>query len=350
MPAALQEQVHVTIQETKRRSDWSARRTLACLGVSRASYYRWRRMASLRDAQGLSGSPPPPVQVYEATKEEKQSVRAYALKHPGIRHRELAWRMVDEDVAYLSPSTIYRILRRENLVSPWRRRAKRTREEEERASRPDEIWATDLMYLDVSGRKYFLLSVIDEYSRMIVHHALLPNMEGTTVSIEAQAAIETFLRERRGELPAQGMPRVRSDNGSCYISREFRGVLDEHGLGHRRIKPHCPEENGIVERSNRTLREALDGEELTDLLQARDVLARIIRWYNHERLHSALGYLRPIDYYRGNPSELHETRRNKLSAARHRRREKNLQLRQPTLPLESQEVVANSNPTLSHCG
>ena len=345
------------IQETKRRSGWSARRTLARLGVSRANYYRWRRMASLRDAQGpgtvaqrWSGSPAPPVQVYEATNEEKQSVRAYALKHPGIRHRELAWRMVDEDVAYLSPSTIYRTLRRENLVSPWRRRAKRTREEDERASRPDEIWATDLMYLDVSGRKYFLLSVIDEYSRTIVHHALLSNMEGTTVSIEAQAAIETFLRQRGGELPAQGMPQVRSDNGSCYISREFRGVLDEHGLGHRRIKPHCPEENGIVERSNRTLREALDGEELTDLLGARDVLARIIRWYNHERLHSALGYLRPIDYYRGNPSELHETRRKKLSEARHRRREKNLQLRQPTLPLESQEVVANSNPTLSHCG
>src|SRR4029078_83745 len=96
-----------------------------------------------------------------------------------------------------------------------------------------------------------------EYSRMIVHHALLQNMEGTTVSIEIQAAIEKFLAERVGELSAEGMPRVRSDNGSCYISREFRGVLDEHGLGHRRIKPHCPEENGIIERSNRAPREAL---------------------------------------------------------------------------------------------
>gem|GEM_PF-5088075 len=41
--------------------------------------------------------------------------------------------------------------------------------------------------------------------------------------------------------------RIRSDNGSCYISREFRGVLEEHGLGHQQIKPHCPEENGIVD-------------------------------------------------------------------------------------------------------
>ena len=143
---------------------------------------------------------------------------------------------------------------------------------------------------------------------------------------------------------------MRSDNGSCYISREFRGVLDEHQLGHQRIKPHCPEENGIIERSNRTLREALDDAELTDLLQAQDAIAGIVKWYNEERLHSALGYLRPIDYYRGDPIALHEQRRLKMAEARHRRREKNLKLRQPTLPLESLEGVANVCLEMSHCG
>ncbi len=222
-------------------------------------------------------------------------------------------------------------------------------EDEEKATHPDEIWATDLMYLIIGGRTYYLVNFLDEYSRLVVHHALVSNMEGATVSVEAQAAIEQLLREKGGEVPAGGMPRVRSDNGSCYISREFRGVLDEHALGHQRIKPHCPEENGIIERSNRTLREALEGEELTDLLQARDVIARIIEWYNTERLHSALGYLRPIDYYRGDPATLHEQRRRKMAEARHRRREKNLKLRQPTLPLESVEGVANHESEMSHC-
>ena len=166
---------------------------------------------------------------------------------------------------------------------------------------------------------------------------------------EAQRTIEGFLQERGGEIPAEGMPEIRSDNGSCYISRDFRTVLDENGLSHTRIKPHCPEENGIMERTNRTFREALDGEELTDLYQSRDVMKRIIDWYNHERLHRALGYLRPIDYYRGDPARLKEVRRRKMAEAKHRRRETNLKLRQPTLPLESQEGVANCKDEKSHC-
>jgi transposase InsO family protein len=348
LPAELQRQVQGVVVETKRRSGWSIGRTLKQLGVSPASYYRWRKEA--RQTKSLPPEPVRPVQVYEATEEEKDMVRAYALKHAGIRHRELAWRMVDEDVAYLSPSTVYRILKRENLVCPWRRRQKRTREEEEKATRPDEIWATDLMYVQVGGRTYYLVSFLDEYSRTIVHHALVPGMDAMTVSIEAQAAIEGLLKERKGRLGNEEMPRLRSDNGSCYISREFRGVLDEHQLGHQRIKPRCPEENGVIERANRTLREALDGEELTDLLQARDATARIVDWYNRERLHSALGYLRPMDYYRGQPAPLHEARRRKLAEARHRRREKNLQLRQPTLPLKSAEGLANDQTGMSHCG
>jgi hypothetical protein len=61
-----------------------------------------------------------------------------------------------------------------------------------------------------------------------------------------------------------------------------------------------------------------------------------------------LGYLRPKDYYRGAPSVLHEERRRKMATARHRRREQNLKLRQPTLPLETPEAVANGKPEPSH--
>ena len=128
MPVELQERVHEEVELTKRRSGWPAGKTLAALGVSRRTYYRWvREKARSKASQSKSSpaEPPRPTQAYEALSEEKAAVREYALKHPELRHRELAWRMVDEDVAYLSPSTVYRILKVENLVCPWRRRPKR---------------------------------------------------------------------------------------------------------------------------------------------------------------------------------------------------------------------------------
>ena len=335
----MQKEVHATVVQTKERSEWPAKQTLAALGIARRSYYRW--LKEEKWAQELPPAPVKPVQPYEALPEEKQATLDYARQHTELRHRELAWRMVDEDVVCLSASTVYRILKEAKLVCPWRRRAKRRRAEEEKATRPNEIWATDLMYVQVGGTTYFFVSFLDEYSRYVVHHELLLGMEGVTLAWAAQKAIDTLPKGPDG-LPL-ARPLIRSDNGSGYVSKEFKIVLKENGLDHQRIKPHCPEENGIVERSNRTIREQLEGEALENFVQAQKVMERIIRRYNEERLHSALGYLRPVDYYRGDPQVKQEARRVKLAQARHRRRERNLKLEQATLPYAAERPVTKTS-------
>ena len=119
------------MEQTRARSGWSVLRTLAELEISVTTYYRWLREEAW--ARALPPEPVTPVQAYEALPEEKEAVRRYALKHPEIRHRELACRMIDEDVSYVSSSTVYRILKEEQLIAPRRGRRKRYRDEHEKA-------------------------------------------------------------------------------------------------------------------------------------------------------------------------------------------------------------------------
>jgi len=334
LPAELQEQVVKAVDQAKSRSGMPVATSLKHLGVSRATYFRWKQAERWQQAPR---EPTPPVQAFEALPEEKQAVIDYALKHPEIRHRELAWRMIDEEVAYLSSSTVYRILKGERLMCERPGRKKRYREELEKASRPDEIWATDLMYLTIAGAQYYLVNFIDEYSRYLVHWELLTSMDGHSISIAAQRALETLTMNDQGQVRVQ--PIIRSDNGSGYICREFGGLLEYHGLTHHRIKPHCPEENGVMERCNRTLREAIEMHELTSRYEAEEAIGRIIAHYNEARLHSALDFQTPATWYHGNPEQVTRARRLKLSQARHRRKQFNLGIRQRTLPYPTPETV-----------
>jgi putative transposase len=83
------------------------KQTLATLGITRRSYYRWLKEEAWAKQRPLIATPPVPP--YEVLSEEKHMVIAYAHEHPELRHRELAWKMVDEDVAYVSPLTLYQI-------------------------------------------------------------------------------------------------------------------------------------------------------------------------------------------------------------------------------------------------
>ena len=218
-----------------------------------------------------------------------------------------------------------------------RGRQKRYRDDLEKASAPDEIWGTELVYINVNDVQYYLVVFLNEYSRYVVHWELLANMEGGTISLAAERALKTLGKTLDGKL--QTKPIIRSDNGSGYISGDFIGLLSHHGLTHHRIKPHCPEENGTVERINRTLREGIEEHLIESRQDAECVVGNVIDHYNTERLHGSLDYQTPSTWYRGNPDQLRQVRRKKMAMGRHRRKQVNLGIRQPTFPQTSHQAA-----------
>lgn len=321
------------VEQTQSRSRWPLSQILRALEVSRSSFHRWRR-----ELPAHSAARPKRRSLYEILNSEREAILDYARNHPDIRHRELAWRMLDDGICAISPSTVYRVLSEADLVCRWkqRRRAKGDGAPE-LPTRPDQRWQTDIRYTKVRGRNYYLLSFIDVFSRYIVHHELLTMMDGQTVATEAQAAIET--------LPSDAeRPTIQSDHGSCFVAHEYAATLRDNGVGRTLIRPHTPTDNGVIERFHRTFGEHYETYEPADLEEAKRVIAGIIDHYNNKRLHASLSYLRPIDVYRGNPEALLAERRRKLTRAREYRKQENLKLRQRMLLLDTGQNVSYSQP------
>jgi transposase InsO family protein len=329
LPVELQQEVRSLVKTTQQRSGWPARKTLAALEIAPGSYYRWWSRAWPGGAAG-GASRRERRSLYEVLPQEREAIVDYALKHPEVRHRELAWKTLDDGVCAVSSSTVYRVLREANLVCRWKPKERRKGSGQPAApTQPDQLWQTDIRYTKVGGRNYYLLSFLDAYSRYVVHHELLTSMDGLSVSIAAAAAIET--------LPEDVRPVIQSDHGSGFIAGEFAKTLASCGVGHTLIRPHTPTDNGLIERYHRTIGEAIFEHELEDFTSAKAVIAGIIEHYNQVRLHSSLNFLRPADYYRGDPETLLAQRRRKLQEARELRKQENLKLRQRLIPWTPEE-------------
>ena len=153
-------------------------------------------------------------------------MKEFALQYPRDGYRRLSWMMVDQDVAYLSPSSVYRILDDFDLLSRWKPSTSVGRKPEP-PSRPHEQWHTDLMYLWIRGRWYFFIGVLDSFSRYIVHWDLLSSMTASDVTDVVHAALEKHPGLK---------PRIVHDNGSQFTSKDFRKLVKQFSLKQIRIR------------------------------------------------------------------------------------------------------------------
>jgi transposase InsO family protein len=299
------------VGRTRMRTGWSVQRILKRLGLSKSRYHAWAKRAAAATLDDLIR---PPRCSWAVLPEEAAAVVAYALAHPRDGYRRLAWMMVDEDLAYLSPASVYRVLREADLLYRWKR-SRPAGERPPEPTRPHERWHTDLMYLRVGDMWYFLVTVLDAYRRYVVHWDLLTSMTAAAVRVVIQDALRT----------TGAQPQVVTDNGSQFTAKDFRELVRDFALEHIRIRTYHPESPGRIERFHRSTREALDTADLGNLSKAREIIARWVAHDNERRLHAALHYLPPAEYYAADPAARLAERERQLEAARTRRRELNRQ-------------------------
>ena len=164
------------------------------------------------------------------------------------------------------------------------------------ATAPDLRWATDLCRIWGGRDGWLTLAlVIDCHTRQLLGWHLARSGKAST----AVAALEQALITRYGTLGRVPTPfLLRSDNGLVFTSRDYTRLVKSYGLRQEFITPHCPQQNGMVERVIRTIKEQCAHRHRFETLQhASRVIGDWIQFYNHRRPHQALGMKTPAEAY-----------------------------------------------------
>jgi len=308
------------------QSHLPAKRTLAMLGVTRSTFYRWYDRWREGGPEALRDRPSKPSRVWNRIPEAIQNqIVELALDAPELSPRELAVRFTDESKYFVSESSVYRLLKAHDLItSPAYIVIKAADEFRDKTSAPNELWQTDFTYFKIVGWGwYYLSTILDDFSRYIVAWKLCATMRADDVTATLDLALASAGLDHAAVVHR---PRLLSDNGASYISGDLAEWLDKKNMRHIRGAPYHPQTQGKIERWHQTLKNRilLDNSYLPGDLEQR--IAAFVTHYNHDRYHESLENLTPADVYFGRGQAiLQERNRIKRQTIANRRLQHRLQ-------------------------
>ena len=289
------------------RTELSAQQLVGWLGIRSSKFHDWqKRYGKVNEHNAWI----PRDWWLEAW--EKEAIVRFAWEYALEGYRRLAFMMLDRDVVAVSPSSVYRVLKAAGRIGrqPGKPSLKGTGFHQ--PTRPHEHWHIDISYVNLAGTFYYLTTILDGYSRYIVHWELRTSMTQQDELVILQRALEQFPGEH---------PRIISDNGSQFVAKDFKEFIRICGLTHVRTSPYYPQSNGKLERYHGTIKtECIRPSTPLSLEEALRIVTRYVEHYNQVRLHSAIGYLTPADKLAGREAEIFAARDRKLAEARERRK------------------------------
>ncbi len=306
---ASQKQAVMELVERHRGEGRRIGEVLRSVGVARSSYYRWRK------GQGEPKERRPSC--YQITEEECRMIEAVKQAHPEYRHRRIQGALQNQG-AYVSASAIYGHLRQKGWVEAYERRAAPWKESRYEVWQRNLMWGCDWTKLLVGGLRWYLLTVIDFFSRLIVAYEVVPTVHGGHVKTVYQAGLKG-----QGMVHSERKPELRVDRGSpntSWVTQEFFEALGAE-LSFARVRR--PTDNALTERFYGTVKQ----EEIylvgnyPDETSAREEIGRYIETYNGVRPHQALFNFTPAHVHEvNNKSRLLEELNELKRRSRERRK------------------------------
>ncbi len=303
--------------EAVEAAPFSALQACKVLGLSADRFYRWRSRESLVDNPPIAKLAP-----HKLLKEEHEEIVSYSLEHPEQRHRELWYNLAREEKVHVSPSSVYRVLKSESLVPPHVFGKPHRDKVKPDPTAPHQDWMIDITYIPIQAVDWYLIVLLDVYSRYIVGWELSSSMTWHEIQRVVDFAIEDC-----GLRDSAKKPRLHNDNGSQLKAKKLRQWLREMGVLQDFSRPRVPEDLAVLERFMRTVKqgEVYPGE-YEDQYEARNGISQFIDYYNHRRPHQSLSYVTPYDMLTGKADEIIQQRKERHKAAQKRRKEVNKQM------------------------
>ena len=204
---------------------------------------------------------------------KRKAIIRFYHAHPKEGYRRLTFMMLDRDVVAVSPATVWRLLNREGLLRRWNVKASKKGTGFHQPLRAHQHWHMDVSHINICGTFYYLCSVLDGFSRYIVHWDIRESMR--------EADVEIILQKAKERMP-QARPRIISDNGPQFIAKDFKEFIRVSDMTHVRTSPHYPQSNGKIERWHQSLkRECIRPGTPLSLDQARRIVGRYVDYYNN---------------------------------------------------------------------
>ena len=298
------------------RTGLPANRLVHWLNIGRSKYHTWKyRYGKVNEHNAQV------PRDHWLEDSEKRAIVDYAGEHSGEGYRRLTYMMMDADVVAASPASVYRVLKGVGLMESWNRKPSKKGTGFHQPIRAHEHWHIDVSYINVCGTFYYLCSVLDGFSRYIVHWEIREAMKERDIEIILQRGREAFPNVQ---------PRIISDNGPQFIANDFKAFIRICGMTHVRTSPYYPQSNGKIERWHKSLKkECIRPGTPLSLEDARSLVEGYVAHYNTKRLHSAIGYVTPQAQLEGRADAIHAERDRKLAAAREARRRRRQATRAP---------------------